>query len=72
MQAFPDELTEVTEEDIRMAERRSKDRALAVRAAMANRLVLSPVLSLSLKLRVTLGSTEKKHPQQGWKQLSAA
>jgi hypothetical protein len=38
-QVFADELTEVTEDDIRLAEQRSKDRALAVRAALANRFV---------------------------------
>jgi hypothetical protein len=58
MQAFPDELTEVTEEDIRMAERRSKDRALAVRAAMANRFVLACAQKSSKS--VTLEFTMKK------------
>lgn len=45
-QAFADELTEVTEEDIRIAEQRSKDRALGVRAAMANRSVSLDMQSL--------------------------
>lgn len=34
---YPDEMTEVTEEDMQKSERLSKDHAVGVRSAMANR-----------------------------------
>lgn len=43
---YPDEMTEVTEEDMQKSERLSKDHALGVRSAMANRYDFTCCMSL--------------------------